>query len=96
MHAVVNRLRLSSPIRPDTWARAETEISAKAGAIPGFEHFYAVQVADDEVVLVIVADSAEVLDEVASTVGNDFMRENVLPHLAEPPRRQVGRVVAMS
>lgn len=96
MHAVVNRLRLSTPIPPEVWARAQEEVPPRARAVPGFKALHVIQVSDDEVVLVVVADSAETLDRVATEVGNTWMRDNVIPHLAAPPERQVGRVVASS
>lgn len=96
MHAVVNRLRLSTPIPPEVWARAQAEVAPRAREVPGFQALYVVEVTDEEVVLVIVAESAETLDRVATEAGNAWMREHVLPHLAAPPDRQVGKVVASS
>jgi hypothetical protein len=57
---------------------------------------YVIEVTEEEVVLVVVADTAETLDRVATEVGNAWMRENVIPHLAGPPDRQMGKVVASS
>lgn len=94
MNAVVNRLRLNTTISPDVWQRAETELPTLMKQIAGFETFYAIEVSPDEMVLVIVADTAETLDRIATEVGNSWMREHVAPHLAEPPSRQIGRIVA--
>lgn len=96
MHAVVNRLSLSTPIPPDVWSRAETEVVASAQQIPGFRALYVIEVSADEVVLLIIGDSAETLDRVATEAGNAWMRENVIPHLAAPPDRRIGKVVASS
>ncbi len=94
MYAVVNRLRLKSAIPPEVWERAQAELPARAREVPGFEALYVIEVADDEVVLLVVGDTAETLDRVASEVGNDWMTDNVIPHLAAPPDRQIGKVVA--
>lgn len=96
MYAVVNRLRLSTPIPPEVWERAQAEVPARARQVPGFRSLQVIEVSADEVVLVVLADSAEALDRIADEVGNSWMREHVLPHLASPPERQVGKVVATS
>lgn len=96
MYAVVNRLRLSTPIPQDVWDRAQTEVPPRAREVPGFKALYVIQVTDDEVVLLVVADSAETLDRVATEAGNAWMRDNVIAHLASPPERQIGKVVASS
>lgn len=96
MHAVVNRLRLSRPLSPEVWSRAQAEVLPLARQVPGFKSLHVIEMTDEEVVLVIVADTAETLDRVATEAGNAWMRENVIPHLAAPPDRQIGRVVATS
>ena len=94
MYAVVNRLRLSKPIPPEVWERAQAEVPPLARQVPGFKSLHVIEISDDEIVLVVVADSAETLDRVATEVGNAWMRENVIPYLASPPDRQIGKVVA--
>jgi hypothetical protein len=96
MHAVVNRLRLATPIPAEVWSRAQDEVPPLAREVPGFRALYVIEMTDDEVVLLVVGDSAEALDRVASEVGNTWMRENVIPYLAAPPDRQIGKVVASS
>ena len=64
--------------------------------VQGFKAFHVIEIDPSEVVLVIVADAAETLDRIASEVGNAWMRDNVLPHLAEPPSRRIGTVLASS
>ncbi|MGN6473561.1 MAG: hypothetical protein ACTHK4_07935 [Mycobacteriales bacterium] len=96
MHAVVNRLRLSAPIPTEVWSRAQLEVPPLARQVPGFKALYVIETSEHEVVLLVVGDSAETLDRVATEVGNSWMRENVIPYLAEPPDRQVGKVVATS
>ena len=66
-------------------------------ALEGFQGFRAVQVADDQVVLVIFADTADVLDRIATDLGNAWMGANVAPFLAgaagpaDRPDHRVGR-----
>ena len=66
MYAVVNRLQLSTPIPPDVWERAQTEVPAGAREVPGFKALYVIEVTDEAVVLVVVADTAESLDRIAT------------------------------
>lgn len=94
MHAVVNTLHLKEPISDGVWELAEQELAARARQIDGFDSAKVVRVGDDHLVLVIVADSAATLDRIATEAGNAFMVEHVVPHLAEPPQRLVGEVVA--
>lgn len=94
MHAVINHLRLKEPISDDVWDLTERELAARCREIEGFDSAKVVRIADDHIVLVIVADSAATLDRIATEAGNDFMVEHVIPHLAEPPQRAIGEVVA--
>jgi hypothetical protein len=52
-----------------------------------------VQVADDQVVLVIFADAVEALDRMATELGNTWMGANVAPWLDRPPERRMGPVI---
>ncbi len=96
MHAVVNRLRLNSAIPPDVWARAQAELPSRTRGIQGVDAFHVFELGPEDLVRIIVAETPETLDRIASEVGNTWMREHVLPHLAEPPSRQIGKVVASS
>lgn len=96
MHAVVSRLHLKTPIPPGVWDRAHVEVPALARNVPGFQALHVIEMSDEEVVLVVLADSAEALDRIATEVGNAWMVDNVIPHLAAPPDRQIGTVVASS
>jgi hypothetical protein len=62
-------------------------------AIEGFQGFRVVQVADDQVVLVIFADAAEVLDRMATELGNTWMGANVAPLLDGATERRIGPVI---
>lgn len=92
MHAVINELTLATPIDAEVWERAKTELLPKMQAIAGFHAVHVVELDADKVVLIIIADSAETLDRIATEAGNSFMVEHVIPHLAGPPQRQIGSV----
>jgi hypothetical protein len=93
MQAVVNRLRISSPLAPDVWERAQAELVPRMLAIAGFLGLDVVEMAGDEVVLVLLGEDEDALNRAATQVGNAWMSENVIAHLAGTPDRQIGRVV---
>lgn len=90
---VVNRLTFTDPVDPATFA-AMAELRPLFEAVEGFEAAHVVHTGEREVVLVIVGRDAEALDRVATEVGSPWMTTAVVPLLAEPPRREVGPVVA--
>ena len=94
MHAVVNNLRFKDSVDPAVFTAAEQHLAQHMGAIEGFRSFQVVQVADDQVILVILGDDAEVLDRLATEVGSPWMVANVFPLLAGPPERSIGPVIA--
>jgi len=94
MHAVINPLRFKDSVDPALFARAERELADQMRALEGFQGFRVVQVADDQVVMVIFADTAEILDRMASELGNTWMGANVAPLLAGPPDRRIGPIIA--
>jgi hypothetical protein len=63
-------------------------------AIDGFKGFHVVQVAANEVILLILGDTVEVLNRIATEVGSSWMSANVVPLLTTPPDRQIGAIVA--
>ncbi len=93
MHAVINTLRFKESVDPALFARAEREMADQMRTIEGFQGFRVVQVADDQVVLVIFADAAEVLDRMATELGNTWMGANVAPLLDGGPERRIGPVI---
>jgi hypothetical protein len=93
MHAVINTLRFKESVDPALFARAERELADQMRALEGFQGFRVVHVADDQVVLVIFADSAEDLDRMATALGNTWMAANVAPFLDGPPDRRIGPVI---
>ena len=94
MAAVVNILRFKEPVDRGLFAAAEHELAEPMRAIAGFQGFHVVRTAEAEVVLVILADTVEVLDQLATEVGSPWMLANVVPLLASPPERHVGEVIA--
>ena len=94
MHAVINTLRFKDSVDPTLFARAEHDLADQMRSIEGFQGFRVVQVADDQVVMVIFADVAEVLDRMATELGNTWMGANVAPLLDGPPDRRIGPIIA--
>ena len=94
MHAVINTLRFKQPVDPALFMRAEREMAGQMRALDGFQGFRVVQVADDQVVMVIFADAAETLDRMATELGNAWMGANVAPLLAGTPERRIGAIIA--
>jgi hypothetical protein len=94
MHAVINTLRFKQPVDPALFMRAERELADQMRALDGFQGFRVVQVADDQVMLVIFADNAETLDRMATELGNTWMGANVAPLLERPPERRIGPIIA--
>jgi quinol monooxygenase YgiN len=94
MHAVINTLRFKDSVDLALFMRAERELADQMRALEGFQGFRVVQVADDQVVMVIFADAAEVLDRMATELGNAWMGVNVAPLLDGPPERRIGPIIA--
>lgn len=96
MAGVVNLLRFKEAVDPAIFANAERELTAQMRAIEGFQDFYVIQTCDTEAILVILGDTTEVLDRVATEVGSPWMMANVVPLLAGPPDRQIGPTIGSS
>ena len=94
MHAVINTLRFKDSVDPTLFARAEHDLADQMRSIEGFQGFRVVQVADDQVVMVIFADAPEVLDRMATELGNTWMGANVAPLLDGPTDRRIGPIIA--
>jgi hypothetical protein len=93
MHAVVNRLRLARPIDPAVFEAAQRDLPARAAQIEGLRAFHVLRAGDDELLLLILGDTPEALERMRSEVGNDWMVENIVPHLAGGTERTVGEAV---
>jgi hypothetical protein len=93
MHAVINTLRFRESVDPTLFVRAEHEMAARcapsrASRASGSSRWRMIQV-----VLVIFADAADVLDRMATELGNTWMGANVAPLLDGPPDRRIGPVI---
>ena len=94
MHAVVNHLEFTDPVDPELWRRVENEVGGQIRNFAGFRGFSVVLTTDRHAILVIFADSAQTLDDIATQVGTAWMGANVAPLLSRPPDRHLGKVVA--
>jgi hypothetical protein len=68
-------------------------VLAKLCEVEGFHSVQVVEISGEELVLVITADTAERLDQIATEVGSPWIIEHIAPHFAGPPDRQVGKVL---
>lgn len=92
MHIVVNHLHLSEPV-PETILEATREavqLVVDAGGLAA----HVVKVDDTHLILVLQFASAEDADRIARKVGGPWMREHIVPLLADGTERSVGEVVA--
>jgi hypothetical protein len=93
VHTVVNRLTFTDPVTPAIFAEFGT-VADQMRDVDGFEAAHVVQTGEHEVVLLIVGRDAETLDRVATEVGSPWMLRAVVPHLAGPPERRLGPLLA--
>ena len=93
MHAVVNQLRFADDLDPDIFSSMDDVVS-QMRLIEGFVAAHVVQTGTREVTLVILGDTPETLDRLATEVGSPWMLAHVVPLLAGPPDRRVGPVLA--
>jgi hypothetical protein len=94
--AVVNHLHFKEPPNPELFSTAESDLTPLMKEIEGFRAFLVVQVGDDHAILLIVGDTPDALNRVATEVGSPWMIANVVPLLAAPPERHIGPIVASS
>jgi heme-degrading monooxygenase HmoA len=95
MHAVVSRIELATPLEDEAFETAQREMPARLAAIEGIRDFHLVRSGENTLVVVIFGDSIEAIDRLRDEVGNQWMRENVIPHAAGPPDRLAGEVVTI-
>ena len=93
MYAVVNRLTFAEPVDPELFSGI-AELVPAFEAIEGFDSAQVIHTGEREVVLLILARDEATLDRLATEVGSPWMVEHVVPLLAGPPERKVGRVIA--
>jgi hypothetical protein len=94
VHAVVNHLHFKEPVDTDLFRRAEVEVGGEMKSVAGFRGFRVVLASERHVILVIFGDTGQTLDDLATLVGNTWMRANVAPLLERPPERHLGAVIA--
>jgi hypothetical protein len=94
--AVVNHLRLEQPPNPELVSPAERDLTPRMKEIEGFRAFHVVKVGDDHTILIILGDTPDALNMIATEVGSPWMSTNVVPLLATPPERHIGLIVASS
>ncbi len=94
MQSVINQLHFQAPIDPALFSAALGSLGPQMREIDGFDAFHVIQTSPTDAIFVIVADSAETLDRIATEVGSPWMRENVVPLLSGPPERRLGPIVA--
>jgi hypothetical protein len=92
VHVVVNHLRLQEP-EQDATAQAAQEaaqlvVDAGAGAAR------VAKVGDRHLILILEFPTAEEADRIAREVGGPWMREHIVPLLANGTERHVGEVIA--
>jgi hypothetical protein len=96
MAGVVNVLTFREPVDRELFKAAELELVPRMREVDGFVDLYVVQTSETEVILVILGDTVETLDRLATEIGSPWMTANVVPMLAGPPQRHVGPVIASS
>lgn len=93
MHAVVNTIALERPLEDAVFEAARRELPERVAAVEGIQAVHMIRTGEKDLVLVIVGDDEAALDRMRDAVGNEWMRENVVPNAAGAPQRAVGEVV---
>jgi hypothetical protein len=96
MAAVVSLLTFKEPFDRGLFEAAERDLVPQMREVKGFVDLYVVQTSDTEAILVILGDTVETLDRIATEIGSPWMVANVVPLLAGSPQRHVGPVIASS
>ena len=94
MAAVVNILQFKEAPDPALFERAVEELGPRMRQVDGFQGLHVVRTGELEVILLILAESIDDLDRIATEIGSPWMMEHVVPHLAVPPKRHLGDVIA--
>ena len=92
MRIVVNQLTFAEPIPASVIesARDATEAVVEAGGLDA----RLVKVDETHAILVLTFPDFETEERIKSEVGGPWMREHIMPLLAEPSQRASGEVVA--
>lgn len=94
MAAVVNILQFKERPDPSLFERAVADLGPQMGEVAGFQELQIVQSGEAEIVLIILADTSDTLDDIATRIGSPWMLEHVAPLLAAPPQRHLGEHIA--
>lgn len=94
VHAVVNRIRLREPLPARVFADAHRDLEPRVQAMDGLHSIHLIRAGDDQLVVVILAETEAALERTREEIGNEWMRANVIPYAAGPPERVTGEVAA--
>lgn len=91
MRVVVNRLTFAEPIPESVIESARDAVQVvEAGGLDA----RLVKVDETRAIIVLTFPDLETEERIKSEVGGPWMREHIVPLLAEPPERASGDVVA--
>lgn len=96
MHAVINHLRVSGPPGDGAIRSLQDEAIPAARKIDGCLGVHLVQLADDHLVMIVLADRPETLQRISSEVGSPWVGTHLAPLFTAPPERAVGAVLGSS
>jgi hypothetical protein len=92
VHVVVNHLRFRDSV-PDATLQAMQE-AVEAVVEAGGLTAQVAKVDDTHLILILTFATAEDADRIAREVGGPWMREHVVPLLADGTQRSIGEVIA--
>jgi hypothetical protein len=92
VHVVVNHLRFCDPVPDASLGSMQEALDAVVGA--GGLAAQVAKVDDTHLILILTFATAEDADRIAREVGGPWMREHVVPLLADGTQRSIGEVIA--
>jgi hypothetical protein len=92
VHVVVNHLRFCDPVPDASLGSMQEALDAVVGA--GGLAAQVAKVDDTHLILILTFATAEEADRIAREVGGPWMREHVVPLLADGTQRSIGEVIA--
>jgi len=95
MYAVVNHMKLSTPLDENVIRRMNDELMSDLVKLPGVAHALCVQVADDGIVIIVICDSEKSLERAHQEVGSPWVGQNLSFYVAGTDRK-TGPVIARS
>lgn len=93
MFSVVNHITLTGPLPAELGERMQDELMVRARDVPGFVAAYCTQPAPEEIVMIVLTDTAEAMQVVHDTVGTPWIGANLGPVIATTDRKP-GPVIA--